>query len=137
MPDNFGDKRNSNGFDKNPQNRGNGRKKKIYTVVKELGYSADDMRTAYKEIGFYSQKELIELWKDESKPMILRIVANQYIAAFKKDDLGKIKDIIEQVTGKAHTHEKKKKQTDTEQPENFSNLTFEQIHILKYGKKPE
>lgn len=93
-------KRNTNGFDKNPQNIGNGRPKKIYTILKEKGFCKDDIMTAFGEIAFYNQKELVELVKDETKPVILRIVGNQFIAALKNNDYKKITEIMEHTIGK-------------------------------------
>jgi len=91
---------NTNGFQKNPQNIGKGRKKKIYTVIKELGYSADDIRIAFGELAFYSLEELKAVHDDEKKPIITRIIANQFFMALKKSDWNKIKEILEHVIGK-------------------------------------
>jgi hypothetical protein len=78
----------------------NGRPKKVYTVLKENGYTKDDIRIAFTEIGFYEQEELVELLKDKTKPIIFRIVANQYLTALKNSDFKKITEIMEQVLGK-------------------------------------
>lgn len=91
---------NTNGFQKNPQNIGKGRKKKIYTVIKELGYSADDIKTAFGELAFYTEDDLELIHKDETKPIITRIIANQFFMALKKSDWNKIKEILEHVIGK-------------------------------------
>lgn len=91
---------NTNGFQKNPQNIGKGRKKKIYTVIKEMGYSADDVKTAFGELAFYTLGELKAVYSDESKPIITRIIANQFFTALKKSDWNKIKEILEHVIGK-------------------------------------
>jgi hypothetical protein len=90
----------TNGFDKNPQNRGNGRKKKIYTILKEKGYQADDIKTAFGEMAFYTVKELNAVHNDESKPVITRIVANQFYLALSKGDWAKIREILEHTIGK-------------------------------------
>ena len=90
----------TNGFDKNPENIGGGRKKKIYTVLKEKGYSADDIKTAFGELAFYTLPELKEVYVDDNKPAIARIVANQFFHALKKGDWTKIKEIMEHVIGK-------------------------------------
>ena len=91
---------NTNGFKENPQNIGKGRKKKIYTVIKEMGYSADDIKTAFGELAFYSLAELKAVHDDESKPIITRIIANQFFQALSKSDWTKIKEILEHVIGK-------------------------------------
>jgi hypothetical protein len=87
-------------FNKNPENIGKGRKKKIYNVIKSMGYSADDIRTAFGELAFYSLKELKKIHDDESKPIITRIIANQFFLALKKGDWTKIREILEHVVGK-------------------------------------
>ena len=97
----FGNKRNTQGFDKHPENIGKGRKKKIYTILKEKGFSADDIKTAFGELAFYTKTELKEVKDDESKPIITRIVANQYTIALDKNDWYKIKEIMEYTTSKA------------------------------------
>ena len=94
---------NTNGFKQNPQNIGKGRKKKIYTVIKEMGYSADDIKTAFGELAFYTLDELKKVYEDESKPIITRIIANQFFTALKKSDWNKIKEILEHVIGKAQS----------------------------------
>lgn len=81
-----------------PANRG--RKKKIYTILKEKGYNSSDIKEAYAEMSFYTLDELKEVFEDESKPIIMRIVANQFYQAMSKSDLSKIMPILEQVTGK-------------------------------------
>ena len=89
------------GFDKNPQNiNKKGRPKKIYTILKEKGFSKDDINTAFGELIWYSLPELAKLYKDEKKPAIIRIVANQTYLALKKGDYTKIKEIMEHVIGK-------------------------------------
>ena len=89
------------GFQNNPQNiNRNGRPKKIYTILKEKGFSKDDTITAFKEIAFYTLKELAELKTDESKPIITRIVAGQFVSAYEKQDWYKIKEILEHTIGR-------------------------------------
>lgn len=83
-----------------PKNKGH-RRKKIYTVLKEKGFGADDIRIAFAEMAFYTLKELQEVHNDDKKPIITRIVANQYYLAMKKGDWGKVKEILEHVIGKA------------------------------------
>ena len=81
-----------------PENRG--RKKKIYSILKEKGYSADDIKTAFGELAFYTENEIEEISTDETKPIIARIVANQFFQALKAGDWNKIKEILEHVIGK-------------------------------------
>jgi len=99
--DNFGEKRNSAGFTSNPQNISRaGRPKKIYTILSEQGYKKDDIRTAFGELGWYTLEELQNVHSDNEKPLIVRIIANQFILAFEKGDFSKVKEILEHVTGK-------------------------------------
>lgn len=78
----------------------NGRPRKIYTILKETGYGGDDVKTAFQEMAFYSMPELKRLYDDESKPAIIRIVANQLYKALTLGDWSKIKEIIEHTIGK-------------------------------------
>lgn len=90
---------NTNGFQKNPQNIRN-KPKKIYTILKEKGYSSMDIKTAFGEMAWYTLAELKEVHEDEKQPVITRIVANQFYAALKKADWTKIKEILDHVVGK-------------------------------------
>jgi len=97
----FGGKRNTAGFDKNPENiNKKGRPEKIYTILKRTGYNATDVKAAFEELGFYSMEDLIKLKDDETKPVITRIVANQFHLALTKNDYYKVKEIMEYVLGK-------------------------------------
>lgn len=102
--DNFGDKINTNGFDKNPDNIGGGRKPKIYTILKDKGYSKDDIKACFGELGFYTKQELNEVLQNEELPIIQQIVANQFLEALKGGDWGKIKEILEHSIGKPLQH---------------------------------
>lgn len=90
----------SNIFTSTNQPVKNGRPKKLYTLVKEQGYSKDDMKAAFKELSFSTLPELKKMKSDASKPIIVRIVANQFVAALRDTDWLKIKDILEYVIGK-------------------------------------
>ena len=90
------------GFDNNPQNiNKKGRPKKIYTILKESGYTADDIKTIFGEIPFYTLEDATKAVKDESYPLILRTVAHLMISAFKKGDYNKIREVLEHFIGKA------------------------------------
>ena len=98
---NFGDKLGIAGFHKHPENiNKKGRPEKIYTILKKTGYNATDVKAAFEELGFYSMADLIKLKDDESKPVITRIIANQFHLALIKDDYHKVKEIMEYVLGK-------------------------------------
>ena len=103
--ENFKDKVNTVGFSQMPENIcKSGRPKKIYTVLSEQGYSKDDIRTAFGELGWYTLKQLEVVHSDNKKPLIVRIIANQFIIAFEKGDFLKVKEIIEYVVGKPKQH---------------------------------
>lgn len=87
-------------FSSTNQPKKNGRKKKIYTILKEQGYNADDMKASFKELAFYDLESLKIVYNDNSKPIIVRIVANQFFQCLKSNDWNKIKDILEHVIGK-------------------------------------
>jgi len=108
--DNLGDKAGTGGFDKNPQNiNRSGRPKKIYTILKESGFSADDIRTAFGEVAWYNIKDLQALYSDPNTPVIIKVVANAYKQAAKDGKFLFIKDILEQFMGKALQKSEEKK----------------------------
>lgn len=77
-----------------------GRPKNIYSQIKRKGYSATDIKTAMREVSFYTYDELKKLYNDKKKPVILRIIANQYYKTLTKGDWHKIKEIMEHTLGK-------------------------------------
>jgi hypothetical protein len=99
---NFGDKQSSNGFKQNPQNiNRNGQPRKIYTILKEQGYSGADVKTAFKELAFYNIKELKEAYANDELPIITKIVSGVLLSAYENQDYSKVKEIIEHIIGKA------------------------------------
>jgi len=86
-------------FSSTNQPKNNGRKKKIYTVLKKMGYSADDIKTALSELPFYSIKDLRRLNLDKKKPAIVRIIAGHILESFEDDDFNALKLIIDHVLG--------------------------------------
>jgi hypothetical protein len=89
------------GFETNPQNiNKNGRPKKIYTILKEIGYSKEDIKTCFGELLWYNESDLIEIIKDKEKPIITQITAKALIEAKDKGEFNKIKEILEQTVGK-------------------------------------
>lgn len=93
-----------NTFSSTNQPENSGRKPKIYTILKEKGYSKQDIKTAFGEMAFYTVPELEEIYNDETKPVIARIVANQFFQALKKSDWSKIKEILEHCIGRPSQH---------------------------------
>lgn len=99
--ENFKNRANTAGFNQMPENiNSSGRPKKIYTVLSEQGYSKDDIRTAFGELGWYTLKELQNVHSDNEKPLIVRIIANQFILALNKGDFSKVREILEHVIGR-------------------------------------
>lgn len=86
-------------FGDGQKSEGAGRKKKIYTILKESGYNADDIKTAFGEMAFMTLPELKTIHTDESKPVIVRIIANQFYAALKNSDWRKINELMQHVIG--------------------------------------
>ena len=82
----------TNTFKQRPQDAG--RKKKIYTILRDSGYGKDDIKTAMGELAWYTQKEIKEFADDTTKPAIIRIIAQQYIQAIEKNDMNKISEIL-------------------------------------------
>jgi hypothetical protein len=89
------------GFDVHPENiNRKGQPPKIYTILKEKGYSGADIKTAFGELAFYSIKEIDDVMNDESKPIIMRIIASTFHEALKDKTYWKIKEIMEHVIGR-------------------------------------
>ena len=99
--DNFKGKGKATRFSSTNQPKSNGRKKKIYNILKEKGYSKDDISTCFSELGFYTIQEAQEVCLDETKPIIMQIIAKCFIKAYEDGDWSKCKDIIDQTLGKA------------------------------------
>lgn len=78
----------------------NGRPKKIYTVLKESGFSRDDIRTAMQEAGWQTTDELQAIIDDDTKPSILKIIARAFIKGAEKGDYRYISEIMQQAIGK-------------------------------------
>lgn len=94
-------KDNLKSWEKGQSGNPDGRPKKIYTILKDHGYSKDDIRTVFSELPWYTMAQLQEVHTDESKPIITRIVANQLYLALKQGDFNKVKEILEHSIGKA------------------------------------
>lgn len=87
-------------FGEGQKTEGAGRKPKIYTILKEKGFSSDDIKTSFGEMAWYTLDELKAVAFDQAKPIIVRIVANQFFAAYKESNWVKIKEILEHTIGK-------------------------------------
>jgi hypothetical protein len=77
-----------------------GRPRKIFNVLKEKGYTTDDIKSVFREVMWYDEKEMRDLALDKTKPMIMRITANQVGLALSKGDMRRLTEILEQVIGR-------------------------------------
>lgn len=77
-------------FSSENQPSANGRRRNVYTVLKDKGYSTNDISTAAGEMAFYTESEAREVATDTSAPIIIRIMAHNYLNAL---STGYIKDI--------------------------------------------
>jgi hypothetical protein len=93
----------------------------IYTVVKDKGYSAIDIKIVFKELAFYTSEELKEAEEKEDNPIILKIIANIYAKALISGDYSKIKDIMEYTIGRPNI-EITAKQTIVNQTDPFKQI---------------
>lgn len=77
-----------------------GRKKKIYTILKEKGYSAEDTKAAFNELAYYTLDELKEVVQKKDTPVIILVVAVAFKKAVEQGDWRKISEIMEHIIGK-------------------------------------
>jgi hypothetical protein len=87
-------------FSKTNQPKGAGRKRSIYKVLKETGYSRDDIRVAMTELCFYKDSELKRVYEDDKAPMILKIIARALNKSLVSGDLKAISQILETLVPK-------------------------------------
>lgn len=78
----------------------NGRPKRIYTILKESGYTKEDIRDAFEEIGWQNISDLKEILDDNSKPAILKVIAKAFIKGAEKGDFRYVSEILQHVMGK-------------------------------------
>ena len=130
------DKRNTNGFDKNSQNiNKKGRPKKIYTILKETGYSKDDIRTIFLELPMYSMDELKNVTKKKEVPALVLIVAKAIEQAINKGDYKQVKEILEQVIGKPEQHVKTDQNITADITTNELDYTNLSVKTLEFIEK--
>ena len=80
---------------------GSGRKKNIYTVLSGMNYSKDDITAIFLEVPFYNYKQIVVAANDTTKPIIINIIAKSLLNAYELNDYRIVKEIIEQLIGKA------------------------------------
>jgi len=78
----------------------NGRPLKIHTILKASGYTLDDIREAFKEIGWNDIDKMEEIVEDRKQPLIIKVVARAFIKASEKGDFRYISEILSHVIGK-------------------------------------
>ena len=88
-------------FSSTNQPKKNGRKKKIKTILKDHGFEAPDIIQVFDKMSWYTLDELQKAFNDGESPIILRIAAQQFYLALKNGDMGKIREILDHVIGRA------------------------------------
>lgn len=83
-----------------PRRNLEGRPKRIHTVLKDSGYSKDDIRDAFEEIGWQNISDLEAILEDDSKPVILKVIARAFIKGAEKGDFRYVSEILQHVVGK-------------------------------------
>ncbi len=78
----------------------NGRPKKIYNLLKQSGYSKDDIRDAFEEIGWQNTDDLKAVLEDETKPVILKVIAKAFLRGAEKGDFRYVSEILTHAIGK-------------------------------------
>lgn len=89
-----------NRFKKGESGNLNGRPKRIYTILKEHGYSKEDIRDAFTHIGWQNEDDINEIIDDKEKPMILRLIAKAFKKGADKGDFRYVSEILQHVIGK-------------------------------------
>ena len=85
-----------------------GRPKRIYTILRESGYSPEDIRDAFLEIAWQTEPEIEVLVEKEDTPMILKVVGKAFLKALDKGDMRYVTQILEQVMGKPRERDDEK-----------------------------
>jgi hypothetical protein len=88
-------------FGSGQSRKGSGRKKNIYTVLSDMNYSKDDITAIFLELPFYNYKQIVVAAKDTTKPIIVNIIAKSLLNAYELNDYRIVREIIEQLIGKA------------------------------------
>ncbi len=84
------------GVSGNPQ----GRPKKIYTILKDKGFSRDDVKTVFKELAWYTYEEMNEVLADKDAPMIMKVVIRAFQKGMSAGDINSIKQVLEYTLGR-------------------------------------
>ena len=83
-----------NRFSSENQPAKNGRKRNTYTILKDKGYSLNDITAAAGELAFYTEPELESTLQNESLPIITRIIAKNYLRALQEGSLKEVEHAL-------------------------------------------
>lgn len=83
-----------------PRRNVSGRPKKIYTVLKESGYTKDDITSAFAEIGWQTMDQLDEILENTKAPALPKLIAKAFKRGVEKGDFRYISEIIQHAIGK-------------------------------------
>lgn len=96
MIENLGDKAGTGGFHNNPQNiNKNGRPKRLVQLMKDKGYSKDDVKSTYASLADCSKADLGNLVKNKDATALEVSIARAFMKAMSKGEYRLIKDIVE------------------------------------------
>ena len=117
-----------------PPSKNQGRKKKILTEFKDIGYSKKDVISSYENLVALTEDEADGIMKDPKATLLEKLVIASLLKAKSKGDYRYAAQIIEMVAGKAvQTHEVKK---PTFEGFNLDNLSAaEQESFFRLAKK--
>lgn len=77
-----------------------GRPKRIYSILKQSGYSKDDIVDAFNEIGWQTQQDAHDILEKDDAPLILKVIAKAFIKGAEKGDFRYVSEILQHVIGK-------------------------------------
>lgn len=77
-----------------------GRPKSIFTTLKIAGYSKDDIRHAFEQVGWSSMEMITEILEAQTEPPIILATAKAYQKAVEKGDFRYISIMLEHILGK-------------------------------------
>ena len=77
-----------------------GRPRKIHSILKESGYTKDDIRDAFEEVGWQNIADLEAIIEDDTKPVILKVIARAFIKGAEKGDFRYVSEILQHIIGK-------------------------------------
>jgi hypothetical protein len=81
-----------------PDPRQGGRKKTIRNLLRDQGYTGEDIRAAGTILGFMTAEELSETVSDETKPIIVRVIGGALLKSLQKTNLRTVKELLDIVT---------------------------------------